>query len=111
MKEHLPALLLGVPLMALLPMLFTAWFSHAFTRALAFLALSAGFLLTLFCFPRVLQDGSWKYALGGWAPPWGVELVLTPFTCLFLLFLSEGWNVLFIAILLYTSFLKTRVQM
>ena len=31
--------------------------------------------------------------------------------CLFLLFLSEGWNVLFIAILLYTSFLKTRVQM
>ena len=32
--------------------------------------------------PSLLARGFWNYELGGWAPPWGIELVETPFNAL-----------------------------
>ena len=84
MKDHLPALILGGPLLVIPLAALTSLFSSAWTRGLAYVGLLSGLVSTLACFPRVLQEGVWRYSLGGWAPPWGIELVLTPFSCLLL---------------------------
>jgi multicomponent Na+:H+ antiporter subunit D len=84
MKDHLPALILGGPLLVIPLAVLAALLSSALTRGLAYVGLLSGLVSTLACFPRVLQEGVWRYSLGGWAPPWGIELVLTPFSCLFL---------------------------
>jgi multicomponent Na+:H+ antiporter subunit D len=62
----------------------------ALKRVLALAVFAAGFSMGLTALPVLLAQGGWHYNLGGWAPPWGIELVLTPFT----LFLAGlGWLV------------------
>lgn len=83
MRAHLPLLILLAPLAAAPLALLADFFSAFLSRLVATLGLSAGFWLGLKSFPGLLEGGRWHYSLGGWAPPWGIELVMGPFSCLF----------------------------
>lgn len=78
MTEHLPILIVVIPLGAavLIPLIATAsnFVARLFTLAtlLVVCLCSAGSLI------RVLQHGQLHYQLGGWAPPWGIEYVIDP---------------------------------
>lgn len=78
MTDHLPVLIVVIPLGAalLVPLAGLAAAHLArFTMlaALLILNLCAGTALS-----RVLAQGPWRYELGGWAPPWGIEYVIDP---------------------------------
>ena len=78
MSAHLPILIVVVPLVAALvvPLLGrrTPGVAHAVTlAALIFALVASGLVLA-----RVVVDGVWRYQLGGWAPPWGIEYVVDP---------------------------------
>ncbi|MHC8509701.1 MAG: monovalent cation/H+ antiporter subunit D family protein [Rhodospirillales bacterium] len=69
--DHLPALLVAVPLVAA-PVCFAvrdARFSHLFAGVVSFsvLAIALGLL------GQVLSEGPVSYHMGGWPPPWGIE--------------------------------------
>jgi len=68
---HLPALQVALPLLAapicsLLRWRPAAW---AFATAVTWIAFAVSILLLM----HVLDQGTWSYELGGWAPPWGIE--------------------------------------
>ena len=72
MIEQLPALLivvplLGAPLAALLPGQRLPWLA---ATAVAW----AGLVIAVLLMMQVLDSGTISYAVGGWAPPWGIEL-------------------------------------
>lgn len=61
-----------------------AWLPHALavaTCAMVFAMNAAGL-------PEVLAAGRIRYALGGWAPPIGIELILDPLSVFFVLMIS-----------------------
>src|SRR5579862_2090506 len=80
MREHLPILMLVVPLAGSGLALVTGFFSYRFSRWITYGFLFSTFLLLWNSFPKLLSEGPWHYSLGGWAPPWGIELVVTPFS-------------------------------
>jgi multicomponent Na+:H+ antiporter subunit D len=86
MSEHLPILLVVVPLaaaavtavlrsgrIAWLVTLVTSW---------AVLGISVSLLV------QVLRDGSIRYVLGGWPPPWGIEYSIDPLSAFVLVLLG-----------------------
>ena len=83
MREHLPALLIVIPLVGAWLALAISFLSHRLSRWTAVAALLADLLAVLDLFPRLSAQGDWHYSLGGWAPPWGIELVVTPFSAFF----------------------------
>lgn|GEM_PF-1460584 len=87
MKNHLPALLLILPLAGAWLSFLLGFLSHRLSRLTAFLALLLTFYGTATSIPQVLKEGPWHYFLGGWAPPWGIELVITPFSAFLACFL------------------------
>lgn len=74
MPEHLPvliiALLLGTSF--LLPLL-ARWGKNYMFPLTAF-SMSAALVLSLYLVYHVGQGGAFSYYLGGWPPPWGIEL-------------------------------------
>src|SRR6266852_4481902 len=91
MRDHLPILMLAVPLAGSGLVLVTGFFSYRLSRWATYGLLFSTLLLVWNSFPKLLAEGPWHYSLGGWAPPWGIELVVTPFSTFlaaFLLFLA-----------------------
>lgn len=74
--DHLPALLPVVPLVVALglPLLGAVRPHLVYPAAVATGGLTA--LLALLALGRVLGRGELRYAVGGWPPPWGIELVV-----------------------------------
>ncbi len=54
--------------------------SYRLSRWTTYGVLFLTFYFTCLAFPRLFSEGPWHYSLGGWAPPWGIELVVTPFS-------------------------------
>ncbi len=86
MKENLPILILILPFAAV-PLAVglsfaSAWVNRLFVPAVFI----AGWFWGWETLEKVLSQGPWSYNLGGWAAPWGLEIVLTPFN----VFLA-GW--------------------
>ena len=77
-----PAILLLLPFFALFPIFAAAWVGPRFSRSLALAAASAGFLTALWAGAQTLSAGIWPSEMGGWAAPWGIEIRLSPFACL-----------------------------
>lgn len=86
MKDQLPILLLVLPFLAaaLLSCLCSA--STWVNRLVVLAVFLIGWVWGLQALGPALSQETWRYHLGGWAAPWGLEIVLTPFT----IFLS-GW--------------------
>ncbi len=71
---------LVIPLVARLG----AWLPHA----LAVATCAVVFAINLAGLPGVLAAGRIRYAVGGWAPPIGIELILDPLSIFFVLMIS-----------------------
>lgn len=87
MSLHLPALLFIFPLAGAWLSGLAGLASYGLSRVIGYLSLGLGTLATLLALSKVLVDGPWHYSLGGWPPPWGIELILTSFTAFLALFL------------------------
>ena len=77
MKDHLPALAAFLPFLGSALVLGLALLSYRLSRLAGYAVLLLVLYLTTLILPKTLA-GPWHYALGGWAPPWGIELVVTP---------------------------------
>lgn len=73
MMKDLPALVVLVPLTAALALPVLSLASCALMRATALAVLAATLAGSLAVLDRVLVQGPWRYHLGGWPPPWGIE--------------------------------------
>lgn len=74
--EQLPAFIVGAPLLfsVVVPLLGRKWRQSAFVIAVATLAVSA--VASALSLERVLREGTFRYYLGGWEPPVGIEWVM-----------------------------------
>lgn len=85
MTEHLPVLSVLVYLAGslLIPIIgrLRAWIPYAVAAGSAGIVVA----LNLAGFRQVLESGGIRYAVGGWAPPVGIELVLDPLAAFFVL--------------------------
>ncbi len=72
MMSHLPALQVVVPLLSapICVLLGRGRFAYGFTLAISWVA----FVISGLLLQAVVQGGAISYQLGGWAPPWGIEL-------------------------------------
>ncbi|HUO58387.1 MAG TPA: proton-conducting transporter membrane subunit [bacterium] len=82
MSVHLPILLLLAPFTGAWLVFGVGFFSQRFSRWATYFFLFLPLLLAWEAFPKILARGPWHYSLGGWAPPWGIELLVTPFSLL-----------------------------
>jgi len=84
--SHLPIFQIIVPLIAaplclLLRQAFVAWL---FSTVVTFVTFAISIVLLL----QVLADGTQSYALGNWAPPWGIEYVVDQLSAFILVIVS-----------------------
>jgi len=78
MSQHVPVLIVIIPLVAALFVPLIALRTMAWARALTFLALLGVVACSGAALTRALATGPLHYELGGWAPPWGIVYVLDP---------------------------------
>jgi multicomponent Na+:H+ antiporter subunit D len=71
-QNHLPALIVVIPLLAALLTAAVGWVDERYCMPLAVGALVVSFVCSVFLLIRVTVDGSVNYYLGGWSPPWGI---------------------------------------
>ncbi|SMC79999.1 complex I subunit 5 family protein [Papillibacter cinnamivorans] len=76
MMEHLPVLLVIVPLATALISPFLSLLSRRLSLTVIQCAFLLNFIQSLLALQRVLSQGDWHYWLGGWNPPYGIEFVL-----------------------------------
>ncbi len=80
MKDQLPILMALFPLAGAWLALGMGFLSYRLSRWATYGTLLLTFGFTLLSFPKLFAEGFWHYSLGGWAPPWGIELLITPFS-------------------------------
>lgn len=78
MSQHVPVLIVIIPLVSALFVPLIALRTMAWARALTFLALLGVVACSGVALTRALATGPLHYELGGWAPPWGIVYVLDP---------------------------------
>ena len=78
MIAHLPVLIVVVPLMAAAFTALAALRSAGLARGVTLGALGATLAMAGAALARTLEEGTIRYQLGGWAPPWGIEYVIDP---------------------------------
>ncbi|MBZ4686680.1 MAG: dehydrogenase (quinone) [Clostridiales bacterium] len=78
MREHIPALIAIIPLMAALIAPVVAYFSMWLVRGISILAILTAHIFSLNALYHSLTVGTWHYYFGDWAPPWGIEYVIDP---------------------------------
>lgn len=88
MNHNLPILVLTFPLLAAFTVNLLGKISkkHVAPWTLASLALSS--IASFFVLADVLENGTFTYTVGGWLPPYGIELVLDPLSALMLVLVS-----------------------
>jgi multicomponent Na+:H+ antiporter subunit D len=78
MIQHIPVLIVIIPLVAALLVPLVALRSAIWARAIVLLALLGVVACSGTTLTRALATGPLHYELGGWAPPWGIVYVLDP---------------------------------
>ncbi|MCL0049496.1 hypothetical protein M1N04_00065 [Peptococcaceae bacterium] len=79
MKEHLPILIVLVPLFASLIVPILTFFSRTLARVTAITFTFITVICIVAALMHVLELGQpWSYHLAGWPPPWGIEYVFDP---------------------------------
>ena len=86
MSEHLPILLVVVPLAAaaLTAVLRSGRVAWLVTLVTSWAVLGTSISLLV----QVLRDGNIRYGLGGWPPPWGIEYSIDPLSAFVLVLLG-----------------------
>ncbi|MDH3786723.1 MAG: monovalent cation/H+ antiporter subunit D family protein, partial [Acidobacteriota bacterium] len=86
METQLPALLIVVPLLA--APLCVIIRHRRLVQPFALLVAWATFVLSIAMALRVHSDGTWVYALGDWAAPWGIEYRIDTLSCILAIIVS-----------------------
>jgi multicomponent Na+:H+ antiporter subunit D len=84
--EHLPVLIVAVPLIA--APICAVILRGQIAYALAVLVALATFAMSLALARRVLTEGAVYYAMGGWPPPWGIVYVVDPLAAMLLVLVT-----------------------
>ena len=93
MIDQTPAIVVMLPLMASFCVFFSGWWFQRSGLPLAIAALSGCTGLTVLILKTVFTHGSLHYRLGGWPPPWGIELYVDHFSA-FMLVVVSGLSLL-----------------
>ena len=88
MIEHLPILVVTTPLLA--APICVILRQKRWVYGLSLLTSWAVFAMAVAILSRVLSQGEWIYALGGWAAPWGLEYRIDVFSAFILLIVSAN---------------------
>lgn len=91
MIDHLPPLLIAVPILSALLILLVGWYDRRFCYPISLITILLQFGAAIAILVEVMREGTVRYHLGGWAPPLGIELVIDSFNSYILaviLFLS-----------------------
>jgi multicomponent Na+:H+ antiporter subunit D len=75
---NVPVLLFMIPFLSAVIAASLGWVVRGSARVVALLALAATALLAVSAVPSVLREGSLHTHIGGWPPPWGIEVLLDP---------------------------------
>jgi multicomponent Na+:H+ antiporter subunit D len=78
MSEHLPVLIVVVPLVGAFLVPLAALRSGRLAAGMAGVALATSAVFAAAALARVLDEGTVRYALGDWPAPWGIEYVVDP---------------------------------
>lgn len=78
MGSNLPILLFLVPFLAAMIAAAVGWFVRDAPRVIAVIALAATAALSVVGVARVHAEGTLRTAVGGWPPPYGIEVLLDP---------------------------------
>jgi multicomponent Na+:H+ antiporter subunit D len=77
--DHLPVLLIAIPIMASLLIFAAGWYDRRFAYPITLITVLFQFTASVILLLQVMQEGTIRYHLGGWAPPLGIELVIDSF--------------------------------
>ncbi len=88
LREHIPALLVIVPLLAAVIIPFSPAPLRRRGAAVSLLANAAALALASALAWEVFRLGRVSYRFGGWAPPWGIEYAVDPLAAVMLLLVA-----------------------
>jgi len=88
MGDHLPILIVVIPLMSAFLVPLAGWLRREVSFILTVGALAGSFACSLGTLAMVLRGTAIHYWLGGWQPPWGIELVVDHLNAYMLTFVS-----------------------
>jgi len=83
MRDHLLLFPFLLPWVAVLPALGLGFLSARAARSFGLLVLGTSLILTFRTFAQLPAEIPWRYNLGGWPPPWGIEASLSSLQALF----------------------------
>ncbi|MGB4758168.1 MAG: hypothetical protein WBH15_09880, partial [Candidatus Methanoculleus thermohydrogenotrophicum] len=77
--DHLPVLLIAIPILASLLILLVGWHDRRFCYPISLITVLSQFGAAIIIFLQVMREGTVAYHLGSWAPPFGIELLIDSF--------------------------------
>ncbi len=86
--DQSPILIIIIPLMSSFLVPLVAWLRRELSFVLTIAALGATFVCSLDILATVLRGDNIHYSLGGWPPPWGIEIVIDHLNAYMLPFVS-----------------------
>lgn len=87
-NEHIAVFIVIVPLISSFLVVLLGWFRKGLCYPLTMVALLVSFILSLGIMDSVMTNGTIHYHVSGWAPPWGIELVVDYFNGCMLVMLT-----------------------
>lgn len=78
--DHLPVLLIVVSILASLLILIAGWWDRRLCYPISLVTILSLFGAAILILLQVIRKGVVRYYLGGWAPPFGIELVIDSFS-------------------------------
>ena len=92
MVNQFPAIIVVAPLIASFFIFFFGWKNKQLAFPLAMVGLTVCAVAAVGIFDAVVDRGPIHYRLGGWPPPWGIELRVDHLTVFMLVLISSlGW--------------------
>ncbi|MDD4563026.1 MAG: monovalent cation/H+ antiporter subunit D family protein [Syntrophomonadaceae bacterium] len=88
MTEHLPVLVIIIPLVLALIAPVAGRLNRIYSWAIALLATLFSFVGSVLLLHQVMYSGAISYWMGGWEPPWGIEYVIDYFSGFVLVIVS-----------------------
>lgn len=79
MIEHLPVILITVPILSALLILLLGWHDRRFCYPITLATILFQFVGGIALLIEVMRQGTIHYHIGGWAPPLGIEFVIDTF--------------------------------
>ena len=87
-QSQLPILIPALPLFAALATSVLGLFNRRLCLPIVIFALAASLCCSVFALMEVIRVDIWRYSLGNWPPPIGIEFVIDPLNALVLVLIG-----------------------